>query len=155
MDCVLDAQGIKSVVVALNVLARRGLLRGGKSLRLAVAEVLASGTGRTLRIVYARSGRPSVASYRVGEGFSRELAVVIGRLDVSDRFEVESALSLLARCGLLFGGRGFSKQVEETRFDLCGRLRIKYAGGKERVMYRGKTRLLVNLRLVKLKKELC
>ncbi len=155
MDCALDAQGIKAIVAALNVLARRGMLRGGKSLRLAVAEVRASGTGRTLRVVYAHSGRPSVASYKAEEGFGRELAAAVGRLDAEDRFEVESALRLLARCGLLFGGRGFSKRVEEVRFDTCGRLRVKYAGGKEHVVYRGKTRLLINLRLVKLKRELC
>jgi hypothetical protein len=155
MVCVLDVQGIKDLVAALNVLARRGMLRGGRSLRLAVAEVRASGTGRTLRIVYARSGRPSVAPYRAGEGFGRELAAVVGGLDAADRFEVESALRLLARCGLLYGGRGFSKRVEDVRFDTCGRLRIRYADGKERVVYRGKTRLLINLRAVKLKKELC
>jgi hypothetical protein len=130
------------------------MLRGGRSLRLAVAEVRVSETGRTLRVVYARSGRPSTAPYRSGEGFGRELAAAVGRLDAVDRFEVESALSLLARCGLLFGGRGFAKRVEEVRFDACGRLRIRY-DGKERVVYRGRTRLLINLRLVKLKKEVC
>jgi len=152
MTCVVDVRGLKSVVEALNVLARRGMLRGGRSLRLAVAEVRVSETGRTLRVVYARSGRPSTAPYRAGDGFGR-VAAVVGRLDAADRFEVESALSLLARCGLLFGGRGFSKRVEEVRFDACGRLRIRY-DGKERVV-RGGTRLLINLRLVKLKKELC
>jgi hypothetical protein len=141
------------VVESLNVLGRRGMLRGGKSLRLAVAEVRVSETGRTLRIVYARSGRPSTAPYRAGEGFGRGLVAAVGRLDAVDRFEVESALSLLARCGLLFGGRGFAKQVEEVRFDACGRLRIRYAG-KERAA-RGGTRLLINLRLVELKKEVC
>ena len=156
MNCVLDASGMKSVVEALNVLARRGMLRGGKSLRLVVAEVRVSGTGRTIRIIYARSGRPSVAPYRAEEGFGRELAAVMGNLeDVADRFEVESALRLLARCGLLFGGRGFSKRVEDVRFDVCGRLKIKYAEGKERTVYRGKVRLLINLRLVRLKKERC
>jgi len=154
MVCVLDARGLKSVVAALNVLAQRGLLRGGRSLRLDVAEVQASETGRTLRIVYTRSGRASVASYRAGEGFGRGLAAAVGRMDAPDKFEVESALSLLARCGLLYGGRGFSKRVEEVRFDACGRPRIRYAE-KERVVYRGKARLLVNLRLVKLKKEVC
>ena len=153
MDCVLDAHGIKSVVAALNVLARRGMLRGGKSLRLAVAEVRVSETGRALRIVYARSGKPSVASYSAEGGFGRELAVAVGGLDVSDRFEVESALNLLARCGLLFGGRGFSRCVRDVWFDVCGRLRIKYVKG--RAVYRRKARLLVNLRAVRLKKELC
>jgi hypothetical protein len=153
MACVADVRGLKSVVAALNVLARRGVLRGGRSLRLAVTEVRVSETGRTLRVVYAQSGRPSTAPYRAGEGFGRELAAAVGRLDAVDRFEVESALSLLARCGLLFGGRGFSKRVEEVRFDACGRLRIRY-DGKERVA-RGGTRLLINLRLVKLKKERC
>jgi len=155
MACVLDVQGIKALVAALNVLARRGMLRGGKSLRLAVAEVRASETGRALRIVYARSRRHSIAPYRAGEGFGRELAAVVGWLDAADRFEVESAIRLLARCGLLYGGRGFSKRVEDVRFDACGRLRIKYAGGKERVAYRGKARLLMNLRAVRLKKEQC
>jgi len=155
MECALDVRGVESVVAALNVLARRGLLRGGRSLRLAVAEVRVSGTGRTLRIVYARSGRPSVASYRAGEGFGRELTAAVGRLDAADRFEVESALGLLARCGLLYGGRGFSKRVEDMRFDACGRLRVRYAGGGEHIVYRGKTRLLINLRLIKLKKEAC
>jgi hypothetical protein len=131
------------------------MLRGGRSLRLVVAEVRASETGRTLRIVYARSGKPSAAPYRAGEGFGRELAVAVGWLDAADRFEVESALRLLARCGLLFGGRRFSKRVEDVRFDVCGRLRVRYADGRERTVRRGKTRLLVNLRLVKLKKELC
>jgi hypothetical protein len=42
-----------------------------------------------------------------------------------------------------------------VRFDVCGRPRIKYAGGKEHVVYRGKARLLINLRVVKLKKERC
>jgi hypothetical protein len=153
MTCVLDVRGLKSVVAALNVLARRGMLRGGRSLRLAVAEVRVSETGRTLRVVYARSGKPSTAPYRAGEGFGRELAAAVGSLPTADRFEVESALSLLARCGLLFGGRGFSKQVEEVRFDACGRLRIRY-DGKERTV-RGGTRLLINLRLVRLKKERC
>jgi len=155
MVCVLDARGLKSVVAALNVLAQRGLLRGGRSLRLAVGEVRVSETGRTLRIIYARSGRPSVAPYRAGEGFSRGLAAAVGRLeDAEGRFEVESALSLLARCGLLYGGRGFSKRVEEVQFDACGRLRIKYTGGKEHVT-RGKARLLINLRLVRLKMKRC
>jgi hypothetical protein len=155
MECVLDMRGVKSVVAALNVLARRGMLSGGRSMRLAVAEVRTSETGRTLRIVYARSGRPSVASYRAGEGFGRELVTIVGGLDTSDRFEVEGALSLLARCGLLFGGRGFSKRVEDVRFDVCGRPRIRYAGGKEHIVYRGKARLLINLHLVRLKKEVC
>jgi hypothetical protein len=131
------------------------MLRGGKSLRLAVAEVHVSETGRTMRIVYARSGRPSVASYRAGEGFGRELVAAVDGLEPPDRFEVESAIRLLARCGLLYGGRGFSKLVEDVWFDRCGRLRIKYADGKEHAVYRGKTRLLINLRLVKLKRELC
>jgi len=156
MDCVLDAHGVKSVVAALNVLARHGgMLRGGRSLRLAVAEVKASETGRTIRIIYARSGRASVASYSAEEGFGRELAAVVGRLEAADRFEVESALRLLARCGLLFGGRDFSKRVDDVRFDTCGRLRIRYADGKERAVYRGRARLLINLRLVRLKKAAC
>ncbi len=154
MDCALDAQGIKAIVAALNVLARRGLLRGGKSLRLAVAEVRVSETGRTLRIIHARSGRPSVASYRAGEGFGRELAAAVGLLDAPDRFEVESALRLLARCGLLFGGRRFSKRIGDVGFDACGRLKIEYADGKTATR-RGKTRLLINLRVVRLKKEFC
>jgi hypothetical protein len=153
MVCVINTHGIKSVVAALNVLARRGMLSGGRSMKLTVGEVHVSETGRTLRIVYARSGRPSVASYRAREGFGRELVVVVGSLEASDRFEVESALNLLARCGMLFGGRGFSKQVEDVRFDVYGRPRIKYVGGKEHIVYRGKTRLLINLRLVRLKKE--
>jgi hypothetical protein len=155
MSCALDVHGVKAVVAALNVLARRGMLRGGKSLRLAVAEVRASGTGRTLRIVSARSGRPSVASYKAGEGFGRGLVAAVEWLESPDRFEVESALRLLARCGLLFGGRGFSKRVEDVRFDACGRPRVRYAGGKEYVVYRGRTRLLINLRLVKLKEAVC
>jgi hypothetical protein len=131
------------------------MLSGGRSMRLAVAEVRVSETGRTLRIVYARSGRPSVASYRAREGFGRELVAVVGNLEASDRFEVESALNLLARCGMLFGGRGFSKQVEDVHFDVYGRPRIKYVDGKEHIVYRGKTRLVINLRLVRLKKEVC
>jgi len=153
MTCSFDARGIRLMVEALNVLARRGMLRGGRSLRLAVAEVRVSETGRMLRIIYARSGRPSAAPYRAGEGFGRELLAVVGGLDASGKFEVESALRLLARCGLLFSGLGFSKRVEDLWFDACGMLRIKYADGK--AVRRGRTRLLINLRLVKLKKEMC
>ncbi|MFZ8811223.1 MAG: hypothetical protein ACO2PN_24345 [Pyrobaculum sp.] len=155
MNCVLDVDGVKAVVAALNALAKHGMLRGGRSLRSAVAEVRASETGRTVRIVYALSGRPSVVSYKAGKGFGRELVAAVDGLEPPDMFEVESALNLLARCGLLFGGRGFSKRVEGVRFDVCGRLRIRYADGRERTVQRGKARLLVDLRVVKLKKDLC
>lgn len=86
---------------------------------------------------------------------SRRKTAAVGRLEAADRFEVESALGLLARCGLLYGGRGFLKRVEDVRFDACGRLRVRYAGGGEHVVYRGKTRLLINLRFIRLKKEIC
>jgi hypothetical protein len=155
MPCALDARGVRSVVEALNVLARRGMLRGGRSQRLLVAEVRASGTGRTLRIIYAQPKRPSVVSYRAEEGFGRELLAAVDWLDAPDRFEVESALRLLARCGLLFGGRDFTERVEDVWSDVCGRLKVKYAGRKRRATYRKRVRLLVNLRAVRLKKELC